>query len=181
LGIDDDLNLYAYVRNDPVNLVDPEGEAAQAPAGAAIGFGLNIAQQLLEGKEFFGEGEEEIDWDEAVIDAAIGATGFGLGGLVRKAEKVAKTWHKKKKMKNSWGDNRRRSVRRQNAEVERTASAAKTEFVRGLIAYGTLKTGSEIYKSTVSDKPEPRATVTIEELGQPPLPPPPPEEVRREY
>lgn len=144
-----------------------------------MGFGLNVALPLAEGKELYGEGEEAIGWDEAFVDGMIGATGFGLGGLLRKADKASKTWHNTKKMKKSWGDNRRRRVRKQNAEVERTASASKQEFVEGLIVYGALKAGSELYKS--SDKPEPRGTVTMEEIQESPPPPPPPQEELRKF
>jgi RHS repeat-associated protein len=37
IGTSDDLNLYAYVRNDPVNYTDPSGEVAQIIVGGVIG------------------------------------------------------------------------------------------------------------------------------------------------
>ncbi|MFL9984062.1 RHS repeat-associated core domain-containing protein [Paraburkholderia sediminicola] len=50
IGTTDDLNLYAYVRNNPINLTDPSGLAAASartfnysPLGSAAAFGFNSA------------------------------------------------------------------------------------------------------------------------------------------
>jgi RHS repeat-associated protein len=40
IGMGDDLNLYAYVGNDPLNAIDPSGEAALVAGGAAAGCAL---------------------------------------------------------------------------------------------------------------------------------------------
>ncbi|MCH2039483.1 MAG: RHS repeat-associated core domain-containing protein [Saccharospirillaceae bacterium] len=37
-----DTNLYGYVLSDPINLVDPNGEAAWAVAGAIVGESLVV-------------------------------------------------------------------------------------------------------------------------------------------
>jgi uncharacterized protein RhaS with RHS repeats len=45
VGYTDDLNLYAYVRNDPLNQSDSTGECPWC-LGAAIGAGIELAVQL---------------------------------------------------------------------------------------------------------------------------------------
>lgn len=71
-----DVNLYAYVANNPVNLVDPSGNLALA--GALVGGGINLAVQLAAN----GGDLASINLTSMAASAVAGATGVGLATAI---------------------------------------------------------------------------------------------------
>ncbi len=71
-----DTNLYAYVFNDPVNLIDPTGEIFWwIVGGGLIGAGFNLGSQLAKN----GGDWSQVDWLSVGLSGASGMLGTGLG------------------------------------------------------------------------------------------------------
>ncbi|MFZ4604273.1 MAG: RHS repeat-associated core domain-containing protein, partial [Caulobacterales bacterium] len=81
IGTGDDLNLYAYVGNDPLNETDPTGECPScigAGIGAALDYGIQVGTNLAEGQTL-GQAATNVDLVSIRTSAALGAVG-GFGG-----------------------------------------------------------------------------------------------------
>lgn len=72
----DDKNLFAYCDNNPVSRADSSGEIWHIAAGAVIGGGFEIANQLLSGKSL-----SELNWAKIGIATASGGLTAALGPL----------------------------------------------------------------------------------------------------
>ncbi len=116
----DDINLYVYAYDDPINVTDPEGEVGLA--GAAIGAGLEIAFQLLQN----GGRIECIDLYDVGVSAGVGAIGVGVLSGGAKVYKAAKELRRLKKYgpdnplfkRNSKGIKVRKNVDKARAKQE---------------------------------------------------------------
>ncbi|WP_287399872.1 RHS repeat-associated core domain-containing protein [Nitrosomonas sp. H1_AOB3] len=78
IGTADDLNLYAYVGNNPINFNDPSGLCpwcVAAGVGAIVGGGIDFGVQLYEN----GGHLSEVNWVEVGISALAGAGLSALG------------------------------------------------------------------------------------------------------
>jgi len=71
------VNLYAYVRNDPINATDPSGRWFWAGAGAIINGGIQIHQELEAGTLDSWEGAGRV-----AVAAGTGAIGGGAVGTI---------------------------------------------------------------------------------------------------
>ncbi|WP_218184880.1 hypothetical protein, partial [Nitrosovibrio sp. Nv17] len=84
VGYESDLNLYAYVGNNPINRTDPSGNCPwciAAVVGALAGGGIDLGAQLISN----GGNLSQVDWDSVGISTVAGA-GLSLlgptGGLL---------------------------------------------------------------------------------------------------
>ena len=96
-----DSNLYGYVLQDPVNLVDPTGEFWNFVLGAVLGAGFDLLLQLANN----GWNIHCINWYSVGASAALGALGVRWGGVAGKGKEFSH-WIPRRNLPN-WLKNRK--------------------------------------------------------------------------
>ena len=85
IGIADDLNLYAYVGNNPINANDPNGEFANVLIGGGTSVLLGgVIRYISSG----GNWDAVIDTNAIAVDAALGSAGAGILGKINSLRKL---------------------------------------------------------------------------------------------
>ena len=78
------ISPYAYCANNPVNMVDSDGNSPQfvgALVGAGMDMAIQVATNLIQGEKWY-----KIDVKSVLISAGAGAVGAGLVSKVKQAK-----------------------------------------------------------------------------------------------
>jgi RHS repeat-associated protein len=156
VGYDDQLNLYEYVGDDPVDKTDPSGKELLGAAGGALfsaglDYTIQVAENRAEGKSWK-DSLTDVDKTSILISAAGGAvaglTGVGAPSLVNKffkaqtaivkAENVAARANAILK-----ATNRARRLAGDARRAQKDAAVARTAFRRGAAAGAAIETAKK--------------------------------------
>jgi len=83
-----DTNLYGYVLGDPINLVDPNGQAAWAVAGAIVGGVVGGVSAVYNTVSSYTSSGQSINWANVVAQAAIGSAAGAVNGALLPGSKI---------------------------------------------------------------------------------------------
>jgi RHS repeat-associated protein len=91
IGTADDMNRYAYVKNDPLNYTDSTGEFAQLFWGAAIGGGVDAFAQFAENGYSWSRFKQNYSVTRGIVAAGAGALTGGASALISRGATAVAT------------------------------------------------------------------------------------------